>query len=92
MHIHELEPEEVQELARQACNICRMGPDDSNLFFWDIDYEFVFRDGFVKEIRNLVGGMAAILGYGYEDVCAIFTDLGIKAAVLPIWDDFRSVE
>ena len=36
----------------------------------------------MKGIRALVTGMAAILGYGYKDVCSIFTDIGIKAPLL----------
>lgn len=53
-----------------------------SLFFWDEDYELVFRNGFVEGIRGLVTGDARILGYGYKDVIGIFSDAGIKAPLL----------
>ena len=53
-----------------------------SLFFWDTDYEMVFADGFVPGIRGLAGGTAKIMGYGYESITDIFTDIGIKVPLL----------
>ena len=50
-----------------------------SLFFWNLDYEIVFEESFVRGIKDLVGGAASVMGYGYKDVEAIFTDAGIKA-------------
>ena len=50
-----------------------------SLFFWDTDYSFVFQHGFVEGIRSLVSGSASYMGYGYEDVTSIYTDIGLKA-------------
>lgn len=63
-------------------NAEKMGLGDSDIYFWDDDFAVVFADGFVNGIRLLVGGSAAMMGYGYEDVCSIFTDAGIKAPLL----------
>ncbi|MBR0409451.1 MAG: hypothetical protein IJI25_00400 [Eubacterium sp.] len=53
-----------------------------SLFFWDDDYEIVFSGTFVEGIRSLVSGTGAILGYSYENVKGIFTDIGLKAPLL----------
>ena len=53
-----------------------------SLFFWDDDYEIVFSGTFVEGIRSLVSGTGAILGYSYENVKEIFTDIGLKAPLL----------
>ena len=53
-----------------------------SLFFWDTDYEMIFTDSFVEGIKKLVGGTAAIYGYGYKNVEEIFSDVGIKAPLL----------
>lgn len=51
-------------------------------FFWDADYEIVFAGTFVRGIRGLVSGTAAMMGYGYENVKEIFTDIGLKVPSL----------
>lgn len=53
-----------------------------SLFFWDDDYEIVFSGTFVEGIRSLVSGTGAVLGYSYENVKEIFTDIGLKAPLL----------
>ena len=77
-----VEEEMAEEIAESAWRVEKMGLDDSDLYFWDDDFAIVFIDGFVKGIRSLVGGSATMMGYGYEDVCSIFTDAGIKAPLL----------
>ena len=77
-----VEKDLAEEIAESAWKPEKMGIDDSDLYFWDDDFAVVFADGFVNGIRSLVGGSAAMMGYGYEDVCSIFTDAGIKAPLL----------
>lgn len=77
-----VEKDLAEEIAESAWKPEKMGIDDSDLYFWDDDFAIVFADGFVNGIRSLVGGSAAMMGYGYEDVCRIFTDVGIKAPLL----------
>ena len=79
INTYEFDEDEAEEMAEAAWKIEKMGIDSSDAYFWDDDYAIVFADGFVKGIRNLVGGYSAMLGYGYEDICSIFTDCGIKA-------------
>ena len=55
-----------------------------SLYFWDSDYELVFDGTFLEGIKGLTGGTAAIMGYSYEDVKTIFTDIGLKAPLLLI--------
>ena len=77
-----LEEDLAEELAESAWKPEKMGLDDSEVYFWDDDFAVVFRDGFINGIRSLVRGSAAMLGYGFKDVCSIFTDAGIKAPLL----------
>lgn len=77
-----LEKKEAKEVAESVWKVEKMGPDDSDLFFWDADAEFIFMDGFVAAIQNLAKGVGAILGYGYEDIKTIFSDCGIE---VPLW-------
>ena len=79
---YSVEEETAEEIAESAWKPEKMGIDNSDLYFWDDDFAIVFADGFVNGIRSLVGGSAAMMGYGYEDVCSIFTDVGIKAPLL----------
>lgn len=79
---YSVEEELAEEIAESAWKPEKMGIDDSDLYFWDDDFAIVFADGFVSGIKSLVGGSAAMMGYGYEDVCSIFTDAGIKAPLL----------
>ena len=53
-----------------------------SLYFWDTDYSLVFAGTFLEGIKGLSGGTAAIMGYGYEDVINIFTDIGLTAPLL----------
>lgn len=78
----ELEEDEIPYLAEVVHRIDKMGLDDGELFFWDDDFNIVFKDGFVAGIRYLISGGGGFLGYGYSDVCSIFTDAGIKAPLL----------
>ena len=77
-----VEEEMAKERAESAWKVEKMGLDYSEDYFWDDDFAIVFEDGFVSGIRSLVSGFAAMMGYGYEDVCSIFTDAGIKAPLL----------
>ncbi len=65
-----------------------------SLYFWDADYELVFDGTFREGIKGLTGGTAAIMGYGYENVKEIFTDIGLKAPLLLIGTEaaFNAVE
>lgn len=51
---------------------------DKNMFFWDNDYAFIFREGFVKGIQILKGAAGEYMGYGYDYACEIFTDIGLE--------------
>lgn len=55
-----------------------------SLFFWDDDYSLFFEncDTFIEGVRNIVGGMGAILGYDYESAAEIFTNAGYR---VPLW-------
>ena len=77
-----MDPEFIGDIAESVNRFEKMGIDDSSLFFWDDDFAIVFEDGFVNGISGLVNGKSEYLGYGYEDVCSIFTDAGIKAPLL----------
>lgn len=79
---YDLDEDEAAEIAESAWKVEKMGIDDSGLFFWDDDFAVVFDDGFVNGIRALTCGVASMLGYGYDDVCSIFTDAGIKAPLM----------
>ena len=65
-----------------------------SLYFWDMDYALVFDGTFLEGIKGLTGGTAAIMGYGYENVKEIFTDIGLKAPLLLIGTEaaFDAVE
>jgi len=65
-----------------------------SLYFWDADYELVFDGTFLEGIKGLTEGTAAIMGYGYENVKEIFTDIGLKAPLLLIGTEaaFDAVE
>ena len=78
---YDVDEEYAEDIAESAVKIEKMSLEFSETYFWDDDFNIVFSDGFVKGIRSLVSGTAAIMGYGYEDVCSIFTDVGITAPV-----------
>ena len=65
-----------------------------SLYFWDTDYELVFDGTFLEGIKGLTGGTAAIMGYSYENVKEIFTDMGLRAPLLLIGTEaaFDAVE
>ena len=56
--------------------------EDENLFFWDDDFAVIFRETFVEGIRSITNGIGAVLGYGYEDACSIFTDAGFNVPLM----------
>ena len=61
--------ESAEKTALQIHRIHEMMPDedeDDNMFFWDMDMEFLFEEGFVSGIRLCGGAEGAFLGYGYE--------------------------
>lgn len=53
-----------------------------SLFFWDDDYEIIFSGTSVEGIRSLVSGNGTILGYSYEYIKEIFTDIGLKVPLM----------
>lgn len=53
--------------------------EDSNLFFWDWDYDIFFGKTFIDGIHMLESFPGEQSGYGYEYACGIFTDIGMKA-------------
>ena len=77
-----LEEDLAEVSAESAWKVEKMGLDYSESYFWDDDFSIVFGEGFVNGIRSLVSGSAALMGYGYEDVCSIFTDAGIRVPPL----------
>jgi hypothetical protein len=54
---------------------------EGNMFFWDLDSEFLFEKGFVDGIKRCAGPGGMLLGYGYEYTEEIFTDMGMKAPI-----------
>ncbi len=56
--------------------------EDDNLIFWDDDYDFYWREGFIKGIEYLKSAEGQNAGYGYHYVCDIFSDIGIKPPLL----------
>lgn len=77
-----MEPAYAMELAASLCCIERMGINESDLFFWDDDFAVIFRETFVDGIRSITNGLGAVLGYGYEDACSIFTDAGFNVPLI----------
>lgn len=76
--------EGAEEIALQIHRVHEMMLDDNeddNLFFWDMDMEFLFADGFVSGIRRCAGPEGTFLGYGYEYTEEIFTDMGMKPPI-----------
>lgn len=53
--------------------------EDSNLFFWDLDYCAFFGKTFIDGIHMLESFSGEQSGYGYDYACGIFTDIGMKA-------------
>ncbi len=51
---------------------------DSNMFFWDEDFMFFFKESFLGGIALLRGVAGEEAGYGYDYTCEIFTDIGLK--------------
>ena len=49
-----------------------------NLLFWDHDYILFFEKGFVEGLMIAKGAAGDIQGYGYQYVCNMFSDIGIK--------------
>ena len=56
--------------------------EDDNLIFWDDDYDFYWKDGFVRGIGYLKDLEGQNAGYGYQYACAIFSDVGIKPPLM----------
>ena len=56
--------------------------EDENIIFWDDDYDFFWKDGFIEGIRNLKSIVGQNAGYGYKYTCEIFSDIGIKPPLL----------
>jgi len=52
--------------------------EDDNLIFWDDDYAFYWRDGFVKGIAYIKALEGQNAGYGYHYACGIFSDIGLR--------------
>ena len=76
--------DDAEETALQIHRIQEMLPDedeDDNMFFWDMDMEILFEDGFVSGIRRCAGAEGALLGYGYEYTEEIFKDIGMKPPI-----------
>lgn len=53
--------------------------EDSNMFFWDFDYDVFFGETFIDGIHMLESFSGEQSGYGYDYTCGIFTDIGMKA-------------
>lgn len=56
--------------------------EDDNLIFWDDDYDFFWRDGFIEGIHYLKRLEGQSAGYGYQYTCRIFSDIGIKPPLM----------
>ena len=80
---YHLGAEEAASVAESICRIEKMDVDNTELFFWDLDFAFLFEDStFVEGIRKVISGTGAYLGYRYEDICSIFSDAGINVPLL----------
>ena len=76
-----LEYEDAAGIAKSAYQFWMMGPDDSDLVFWDDDFSIVFADSFVDGFQILKSGTGGLLGYSYDDACIIFSDIGIDPPI-----------
>lgn len=56
--------------------------EDDNIIFWDDDYAFYWKDGFISGIEYLKGVTGQNAGYGYKYTCDIFSDIGIKPPLM----------
>ena len=56
--------------------------EDDNLIFWDDDYEFFWKDGFVSGIKYLKDLAGQTAGYGFKYTCDLFSDIGIKPPLM----------
>ena len=65
-----------------ASSMLLRNDEDDNLIFWDDDYDFFWRDGFIRGIKYLKDAAGQNAGYGYHYTCEIFTDIGIKPPLL----------
>lgn len=77
-------PDDAEMISMQIHRIYEMGLDEDeedNMFFWDLDSEFLFEKGFVDGIKRCAGPEGMFLGYGYEYTEEIFTDMGMKAPI-----------
>lgn len=75
--------DEAQELADEVSRFNRMLPgDEENLFFWDEDAVYFFRDGFVRGINRIKSYAGTTMGYGFQHASRIFENAGIQPPVL----------
>lgn len=78
---YKMKPRLSNWLARKVCRFSEMNlkdDEDDNLFFWDDDYIFYFRNGFVSGIREIKSYIGEMQGYGYDSACTIFSDVGMN--------------
>lgn len=52
--------------------------EEDSMFFWDNDFMLFFQDGFIPGILRMISGVGEALGYPYDYVKEIFTDIGLK--------------
>ncbi len=76
-----LEEEEAAGLTYPVFRPELMGFDigEDSMFFWDNDFMLFFQNGFIPGILRMISGIGAALGYKYDNVREIFTDIGFKA-------------
>lgn len=56
--------------------------EDDNIVFWDDDYAFFWKDGFIRGIDYLKGLEGQTAGYGYQYASDIFSDIGLRPPLM----------
>lgn len=56
--------------------------EDDNIIFWDDDYAFFWKDGFIRGIDYLKGLEGQTAGYGYQYASDIFSDIGLRPPLM----------
>ncbi|MBQ1491488.1 MAG: hypothetical protein IIZ39_05970 [Blautia sp.] len=78
---YDLSKKEAKKYAKQMYCLYAMRlkkTEADNLVFWDDDYLFFFEKGFVEGLMMAKGPVGEMRGYGYNFVCEMFSDIGIK--------------
>lgn len=82
---YKLAKREATDISRKMFRMSCMGlkvNEPDNLFFWDDDHEWFFKDGFLDGVQRLKSMEGEMAGYGYDYTCGIFSEIGLKPPIL----------